>query len=229
MREGDVLDAREGRDFKFGGVAESGLRYNASMFSPEIMSQIHKAAMEVRAATGKCGSEAEIAAGSYFGVNEFTGLPVRLDVSLHPEQLQIRYRDETGRLHVAKNLDVGDELKAVECARAAKLIGPQSVDEILVEYERQKALDDELIADSRRQFEAGEITEEEVYEGDFLLQAGDYRLVYEAPLRDTKVCFLMPFPIELLKEQGDKMMSFADERARHGIQAEALKYIQGLK
>jgi hypothetical protein len=199
------------------------------MLSPETMMQIYDATKEIRAARGKRGAGAEKAAGSYFGLNEFAGFPVCLDMSLRPDQLQIRYRDEIGRLHIVKSLNIGDELRAIECARGAKLIGPQSVDEMFAEYERQKVIDDELIADSRRQFDAGEITEEEVYEGDILLQMGDYRLGYEAPLGDTKVCFLLSIPIELLKEEGSKMVGFADERARHGIQAEALKYLRGLK
>jgi len=201
--------------------------YNGRMFSGETMEELFSAAAEVTNTTGQ--RKAEIASAEDTGMKELFGFPVQIDPTLPRGQIQVRYTDAVGRQHIVKAVDVSDELEAIEAASKAKRIGPQTAPEMLADYEYRKRLDDELVRDSRAAFERGEITEDEIYEGNPWLSRGHYPLVFESRVREQAVAAWIPLSVRAIEEEPRLIDKMAEPQARHIIQREALKFLRARK
>jgi hypothetical protein len=117
--------------------------------------------------------------------------------------------------------------RAGEIAEGAKLVGPQTVAEIIAAYEHKLAEDNALIAESRAQFERGEILEEELHEGDFLTQRGLWPILLEVRAFGKVIAFYIGASIDTLRERPEvlqeQFIPTAREQLRRRIVEEFLE------
>jgi hypothetical protein len=106
------------------------------------------------------------------------------------------------------------EKRARELANAATLLGPQTVPEIIAEHERKLEQDNRLIAESRAQFKRGEIIEEELYDGDFLIQRGLYPILLEARLFGKVHATYIGVTVDTLRENPEVLETIWVPRVR---------------
>lgn len=104
--------------------------------------------------------------------------------------------------------------RARDLAAQATLLGPQTVPEIVAEHRRRLEYDNEQIAQSRAAFEAGEIIEEELYEGDFLTQRGLYPILLEARLFGRVYATYIGVTVETLEQHPEQLESIWLPRVR---------------
>jgi hypothetical protein len=197
------------------------------MLKPETMEAIYDAAMEILQTEGF--REGEIACSGDIGMNDFAGFPVVIAAGVPCGELHVAYTDKMNRRHIVKVLNVANELEAIEAAKRTRRLGPTTAAEVLADYEFRKRVDAEMIKESREEFERGEITEDEVYEGDPLLRVDAYPLVFESEIRGQKIGAYIPVPTRVIKEEPDALDAFALPSACHLIQTEAVKYLDSLQ
>lgn len=194
------------------------------MFSRELTEEILRSTLELHKDVNVTGIE--IAVGSDVGFNKLLNIPVVFDGSLPVNKLQLRYLDWANRPHIVKEIDAGVEFEAINVARRMVRIGPHTLQGMLADYDQRKAVDDELIAESKRQLEAGEITEDEMYTGS--MPIGLYMLTYETDFKimEKKLGVKIPISISQLKEAWPQVESLYNERARQIIQDTAASHLR---
>lgn len=92
------------------------------------------------------------------------------------------------------------EERAQQIADGAPIQGPQTAPEIITAFERLLECERRAVDESRRAFEAGEILEEELYDGHPLIINGQYPLLAEARIAGKLYGAYVPVSIERLKE-----------------------------
>ncbi|HEX7313291.1 MAG TPA: hypothetical protein VF297_05195 [Pyrinomonadaceae bacterium] len=112
--------------------------------------------------------------------------------------------------------------RAQEIVGRAKLLGPQTAVEMVVEHTRRLESDNRLIAESKAQFERGEICEEEVYEGDFLIQRGLYPVLLEVRLLNKIYANYVGVSIEALRERPETLETVWLPRVRHMLEEQVI-------
>jgi hypothetical protein len=196
------------------------------MFERETAERLDDVLTEALALSGTEGLEVGI--GADVGVKGYQGFPVKVDPYIPHSTLQVRYVSKSGKVRIVAEWDIALEVEALSAAKDSVRINPPTVDEMVADYYEKKMRDDAAIEESKAALAAGEITEDELYQGNFHLQHGMYPLHYRSAVRGRGVYAYLPVTISYLEnvaDDADKLLAMADERLRYQIKHTAYEYL----
>lgn len=100
-----------------------------------------------------------------------------------------------------------------------------TAEDLITDFERQKETDEEIKAESLAAFERGEITEDEIDDGDMLLSINLVRIFMESPpIEGRKFGAYQAVPLQMLRDHPECVSHYA-ERLRCIVYKTALDYL----